>query len=643
MPDASPADHEGLLRAALVRVFERLDALTLSDDAPAPGPSAVQPAGALDALASRFDLSSFERDLVLLCAGVSLDASLAAACARLSSTRRAVASFDVAAALFGAADWRALSPSGPLRAWGILTVDASEDCLAAAPLALDESTLLYLLGRPSLDPRLLPLVRPADASTLDDVIPSHHAVVTAITALLTREARDARPPLVHLYGASWATAAVAAAACAARGVPLYTLHAGAMPESADARALLARSWARYARLTDAALLLDDAAPSPEGRADPYTWLDALDATAFACARAPLPRGGRRVPTRYTLPPSSYVEQRALWARALPTSLALGDDALDEAAMQFELSPQEVVSVAERAARGAGDVDPGRRLREACRAQVRVHMEGLAQRVESPLTWGDLVLPPQQAQTLAELRAHVRHRYTVHETWALGRAGGRGLGVAALFAGQSGTGKTTAAEALASDLDLDLYRVDLSALMSKYIGETEKNLRRVFDAAEAGGCVLLFDEADALFGKRSEVRDSHDRYANLEVSYLLQRIETFRGLAILTTNLKGALDGAFLRRLRFVIDFPFPDAAQRAELWRRSLPATVPTEGVEVERLAQLQLTGGIIRNVALHAAFLAADARSPVRMAHVLQAARRECAKLGRPLTEAEARWCTAP
>jgi SpoVK/Ycf46/Vps4 family AAA+-type ATPase len=186
------------------------------------------------------------------------------------------------------------------------------------------------------------------------------------------------------------------------------------------------------------------------------------------------------------------------------------------------------------------------------------------------------------------------------------------------------------------LRLDLYRIDLSSVVSKYIGETEKNLRRLFDAAEEGGAILLFDEADALFGKRSEVKDSHDRYANIEVSYLLQRMECYRGLAILTTNFKSALDAAFLRRIRFVVQFPFPDAEQRAEIWRRIFPPSTPTRGLELGKLAQLNVPGGNIRNIALNSAFLAANENSDVRMSHILRAARSEYAKIEKTLTESE-------
>jgi SpoVK/Ycf46/Vps4 family AAA+-type ATPase len=207
---------------------------------------------------------------------------------------------------------------------------------------------------------------------------------------------------------------------------------------------------------------------------------------------------------------------------------------------------------------------------------------------------------------------------------------------ALFAGPSGTGKTMAAEVIAGELGLDLYRIDLSAVVSKYIGETEKNLRRVFDAAESGGAVLLFDEADALFGRRSEVKDSHDRYANIEVSYLLQRMESYRGLAILTTNLKQSLDVAFVRRLRFIVQFPYPDAAHREQIWRNMFPPETPVEGLDFSRLAALNVAGGSIRNIALNAAFLAADAGEPVRMRHLLAATEAEAVKLERPLIDRE-------
>jgi SpoVK/Ycf46/Vps4 family AAA+-type ATPase len=254
------------------------------------------------------------------------------------------------------------------------------------------------------------------------------------------------------------------------------------------------------------------------------------------------------------------------------------------------------------------------------------------------TWDDLVLPDLQTQTLRHLTAQVRQRMTVYERWGFAAKGRRGLGVSALFAGESGTGKTLAAEIIARELNLDLYRIDLSAVVSKYIGETEKNLKQVFDAAEEGGVVLLFDEADALFGKRADVKDSHDRYANIEVGYLLQRMEAYEGLAILTTNMKSSLDRAFQRRLRFSVSFPFPDISHRTAIWHRVFPPQAPTRNLQPERLGQLNMAGGNIRNIALNAAFLAADEREPIGMVHVLEAARLEAQKIDRSLSEAEIR-----
>ncbi len=276
------------------------------------------------------------------------------------------------------------------------------------------------------------------------------------------------------------------------------------------------------------------------------------------------------------------------------------------------------------------------LWHACLSYARPKLEELAQPIRTQVTWDDLVLPDKEKQILQTITAQVRQRAKVYEKWGFANKGQRGLGISVLFAGSSGTGKTLAAEMLANELHLDLYRIDLSSVVSKYIGETEKNLRRIFDAAEMGGAILLFDEADALFGKRSEVKDSHDRYANMEVAYLLQRMESYRGLAILTSNLKNSLDQAFLRRLRFVVQFPFPDAMQRAEIWQRVFPKLTPTDNLSYQKLAKLNVPGGNIRNIALNAAFLAADADLPVQMQHILQSAQSEYIKLERPLTEAE-------
>jgi len=238
--------------------------------------------------------------------------------------------------------------------------------------------------------------------------------------------------------------------------------------------------------------------------------------------------------------------------------------------------------------------------------------------------------------LREMVVQVQQRGRVYETWGFAQKNQRGLGINALFPGMSGTGKTLAAEVLGNTLRLDVYRIDLSAVVSKYIGETEKNLRRIFDGAEGCGAILLFDEADALFGKRSEVKDSHDRHANIEVSYLLQRMETYRGLAILTTNIQTGLDQAFIRRIRFIVKFPYPGAKEREEIWRRVFPEATPTEGLDFKKLGKLHMAGGNIKTIAMNAAFLAAGAGEAVQMKHIKQAAIQECLKLERPMGQGE-------
>jgi SpoVK/Ycf46/Vps4 family AAA+-type ATPase len=344
--------------------------------------------------------------------------------------------------------------------------------------------------------------------------------------------------------------------------------------------------------------------------------------------------------RFDIGKPTSAEQKAIWQTILGRWGHSLNGELDEVVSQFSFGLGAIHSTTAALARQSVDRDGGNLpalLWDTCRTQARPRLDDLAQRIEPHASWDDLVLPKEQQRLLREIVTQVRNRSQVYETWGFSAKGGaRGLGISGLFTGTSGTGKTLAAEVIAGELRLDLYRIDLSQVVSKYIGETEKNLRRVFDAAEDGGAILLFDEADALFGKRSEVKDSHDRYANVEVSYLLQRMESYRGLAILTTNMRQSFDPAFMRRIRFVVPFPFPDAAARAEIWRRIFPAAAPTEGLQVEKLARLTVPGGNIRNIAMQAAFIAVDAGEPVRMAHLLRAARIECAKTDKPLTEAE-------
>jgi len=290
---------------------------------------------------------------------------------------------------------------------------------------------------------------------------------------------------------------------------------------------------------------------------------------------------------------------------------------------------EALRLARIAYQGLGDLD------SAVRRLASGALDELAVRISSRRTWENLVLPPGQERQLRELVARYKHSATVYDKWGFNSTGSQGL--VSLFAGASGTGKTLSAEVVGTALGLDVYKVDLSSLVSKYIGETEKNLERIFEAASAGNVVLFFDEADALFGKRSEVGDSHDRYANIEVAYLLQRIESYDGIVILATNLRANMDDAFLRRIHVAVDFREPDEAQRLQIWQLSFPKEAPQEAIDLAWLAQrFRVTGGNIRNAATTAAFLAADASRAITMEDVVRGLDREFEKLGRLRTEAD-------
>ena len=263
---------------------------------------------------------------------------------------------------------------------------------------------------------------------------------------------------------------------------------------------------------------------------------------------------------------------------------------------------------------------------------------MARKITPEYKWGDIVLPADRLEQLREVCNHVKYRDRVYGKWGFGRKLSLGKGLSVLFAGPSGTGKTMAAEIIAGELGLDLYKIDLSTVVSKYIGETEKNLSRIFIEAETSNAILFFDEADALFGKRSEVKDSHDRYANIENGYLLQRMEEYEGVVILATNFRKNMDEAFVRRLHFTVEFPFPNEEDRRRIWERIWPQDTPkSSALNLDFMARrFELTGGNIRNIALASAFLAADNRNMVDMTHLLHATKREYQKMGKVVSESE-------
>jgi hypothetical protein len=623
--------NQRLLAAELAWLRHQLEAgdeaVAAIEDERADAAEAMPSPSAIDIVRDLFGLTPFERGILLLCAGAELDARIAAASAAIQPAGAPPhPTFGLALARLPQAHWSAITPVGSLRRWRLVEVDPGMRLVDSA-LRVDERILHFLAGINVVDSRLRPLLKRRSPPRL--MAPAHLRLVDELAAHFSRP----DPPAFAALDGNDAEGQqdIAASVAASLGISLLVLSGDDLPAGPVEREQFQVLWEREARLLPALLLLQAGDDSPVKAINAFA--ERAESSLIVASREP--RQPNRPCLSRTVDKPLPVDRKALWIEALADRAARLDGAVDALAAHFELSAQSICLIADAAY--ADVVDPPR-LWAACRGIGRQRLDDLAQRLRPAAGWPDLILPEAQLATLRQIVVHMRQRLRVHEEWGFARLALRGLGVSALFSGESGTGKTLAADVLANELGLDLYRIDLSAVVSKYIGETEKNLRRVFDAAEDSGAVLLFDEADALFGKRSEVKDSHDRYANIEISYLLQRMEAYRGLAILTTNMKGALDRAFLRRLRFVVSFPFPDATQREAIWRRVFPSDLPLKAVDYRKLSRLSLPGGHIRNIAMNAAFLAADAGESVAMAHLLRAAQAESAKFERPLAESETR-----
>jgi hypothetical protein len=658
---------------------------------------AMEPPPALVILGQRFGLSRFEREVLLLCAAMELDTRVAALCARAQDDpNRPYPTFALALALFDDPAWDVLSPDRPLRYWRLIEINQpGAEPLTTSPLRADERIVNYFKGLNYLDDRLAPLLAPFDVvDTRQIELPRSQRIAAEMIIHRLEQAIAARPPVIQLLGLDpLSKQLVVGHAAAQLGLQLYRLPAELLPVQAAELETLARLWQRESILLPIALYLDayeaDGPTHPEGGA-PHAapplrrFLARSHGIFFLNTREIRPGLGPMTVTIEVDKPTP-AEQQAVWADVLGEMAAeqqpaWGEMLEEEAEAEQQAAWDEVLEEAVVAEQEAAwpDVSEGKRIDSpallagqfnlnlvtihqiartvatepsdnghithdrlwgACLVSARPRLDQLAQRLDPKATWDDIVLPEEQMSLLRQIADQVGQRIRVYDDWGFRQKMNRGLGINALFAGPSGTGKTMAAEVMTNDLRLNLYRIDLSAVVSKYIGETEKNLRRLFDAAEDGGAILFFDEADALFGKRSEVKDSHDRYANIEINYLLQRMEAYRGLAILATNMKSALDQAFLRRLRFIVNLPFPGPADRKRIWGKVFPPETPVDGLDYDRLARLNLTGGSIHNIALNAAFLAAKEGKPVTMSLILDAARTEFRKLERPINEADFRW----
>ncbi|QHA02703.1 AAA family ATPase [Streptomyces broussonetiae] len=614
-------------------------------DVPGYAPEPPPPDSVLGTLVARFGLSPVDLDLLLIALAPDLDARFERLYGYLNDdlTRRRP-TVSLALELCGlppasAARFR-LTPAAPLVAGGLLEIAEPERPPLSRVLAVPDRVTAYLLGDTAPDARLAGLLGTAaeDPAVEPDEV--------------RRAARAARsgPGLVHLLDRGGDTPGLAVAALRTAGLGTLVLDAAALARRTADLPALARVAALEARLTGSGVVLGplEALPSaPTERARSARELCA------ALHGTPLfthgvdgwdPAWAADTPIVLPVAPPSPQRQAARWRHALTLAGAsIGGDTDDLARAvaahrldggQLQRAASAAVRTADLAGRPVGPDD----LRAAVRAQNGAGLARLARRIEPGVGWDDLVLPPPTRRRLRELAVRARHREQVLGQWRMRPGGGRGRGVIALFAGESGTGKTMSAEVVAADLGMDLYVVDLSTVVDKYVGETEKNLERIFTEASQVNAVLLFDEADAIFGKRSEVKDAHDRHANIESAYLLQRMESFDGIAVLTTNLRANLDEAFTRRLDVVAEFPMPDAAQRLALWERCLGDRLPRAAdLDLGFCAdRFELAGGSIRACAVTAAYLAADSQEPLTMRQLVSAVVQEYRKLGRLVLESE-------
>ncbi|MFB8084543.1 ATP-binding protein [Streptomyces sp. NPDC055992] len=647
-PD-DPFRGQYLTPAAAERVLDSRDAFRPVPDL---GPDAPPERGRLAELADRFGLVAPDLDLLLVAMAPDIDARFERLYGYLNDdlTRRR-ATIGLALELCGlpaAGPGRfRFSPSAPLVASGLVEILDAERPLLSRILRVPDRITAHLLGDDEVDARVHGLVRVAEPREEPDTGP----VTLRIAA-----AAGTGGGLVHLLDRGGDPARLATGALLAAGLrPLVvdTAALAAAPEPAGAVRMLATE----ARLSGGGLVLgplETLAPEqPKGAA----LLGAL--CAAVGGGSPLILYGKKhwdplwageSPVTVVVPPPDPADAVRRWRGALTDAgAAAGPDAgagmadglLADATRAYRLDSGQIrraADVASRLAALEGRPVAPEDLRTAVRAQNGAGLARLARRIEPTVGWDDLVLPPATRRQLSDLALRARHRDQVLGRWRMRPGGGRGRGIVALFAGESGTGKTMSAEVVAADLGMELYVVDLSSVVDKYVGETEKNLERIFTEASEVNAVLLFDEADAVFGKRSQVKDAQDRHANVESAYLLQRIESFDGIAVLTTNLRANLDEAFTRRLDVVADFPVPDAEQRLALWERCLGTEIPrAPDLDLATCAErFELTGGSIRACAVTAAYQAAESGSALDTEQLVAAVLAEYRKLGRLVLESE-------
>ena len=596
----------------------------------------------LRALARVAGLDGLDVDLLLIALAPDLDVRFERLYGYLNddvSRRRATVALAIE--LSGTSPWSAdarsrLAPDSTLIVHGLVTVEDPERPFLSRALRVPDRVVAHLLGDDRPDPSVAHLLTDPAGRPAGPLTKSLAEVVDeGVTLVYLREKA----------GSSAASLAVAALESAERRPVTVDLT---RLETSEEPAALARLVRREALLAGGGGVmgpLDAIAERGAGAVRALT--DAADRSRAGSVPLVLfgrsgwePSWSRTVPLLAEVEPDSVHDRMEFWKERLGADVPEGLSAVDVTS-QFLLSSDQVaraVDAARLQARLEGRAVDHDHLRFGARAQNGAGLERLARRIHPGVGWDDLVLAPATAVSLRELAARARRRAQVLDEWGMRPGGGRGRGITVLFAGDSGTGKTMSAEVVAGDLGLDLYTVNLATVVDKYVGETEKNLERIFSEADGVNAVLLFDEADAIFGKRSEVKDANDRYANIEVAYLLQRMETFDGIAILATNLRANVDDAFARRLDLIVDFPAPEVELRRALWDRCLSEGVPRgTDLDLDFCAQaFELSGGNIRSIAITAAYMAAENGRPVSMVDLVRAIEQEYRKLGRLVVSGE-------